>query len=132
MSCRVVGAQVNRPLQFLFRNCPIPQPKHVYESNGGVSLAKALVDLKSFERLRLRVLPILKIECVRVCEADIGECVIRILRNRPLEIPHAQMSSFSGSLVQVELAGLVGFTSIDVRRFASRYWFPFIGVCLRR
>src|SRR5712691_3179678 len=128
MGSGVIGTKFKRAFEFSFRTFPIPQPKHVYESNGGVSLAKALVNLKSFERLRLRVLPILKIECVCVCQANIGERVIRIFSDRALKIPNAQMNSFGGSLAQVEAAGLVRFISIDVRRFASRYWFPFIGV----
>src|SRR5260370_31141227 len=104
----------------------------MYEGYRGVSLAQTLVNLQRFERRRLCDFPILKIECISFCQANIGERVVWIFVKSSPEITYTQMNSFSGSLVQVELASLTRFISIDTRRFASRYCVFFLGVRLRR
>src|SRR5260370_18262386 len=94
--------------------------------------AESLVNCKSLERRQFGAFPVPNVERVRFGQTNICKCVVWIFVKSSLEITYTQMSSFRGSLAQVEAAGLVRFISIDVRRFASRYWFPFIGVCLRR
>src|SRR2546428_12666174 len=115
MSSRVVATKFNRAFEFSFGNFPIPQPEHVHKADCGMRFAEILVDLQGLCSCAFRFPPVFNVKRISLRETCIGERIVRIFRNRSLEITNTQMNAFAGSLAQEEPAFLASLIRIKVQ-----------------